>query len=139
MTRLRPRFLYAVMALVVLLGASAPLWAQLAANEVYQGQSFSFVVTHDGVNTTHYRMYRAGTVVQTLSASARNATTGDVQFGPRTEATTGTVVYEFTAVNINTSGEAESPRLAMSVAVKLPPPTAPSTPTLPRLIRVALP
>ena len=136
---MRTPFRVLMVGLLLVVGA-ATAFAQLAANEVYQNQSFQFVVQHDGQNVTHYRMYRAGVVVATLAASARNATTGDVTFPSRTESATGTVLYEFTAVNVNASGEAEStPRLAMSLAVKIPPPTTPNAPTLPRLIRVALP
>jgi hypothetical protein len=128
-----------LLVLVVLLALVSTARAQtLAPNEVYVAQSFQVVATHDGVNATHYRLYRAGVLIQTLASTARNATTGDVTFPAISNSAIGSIVYEVSAVNINTTGEAESPRLAYTVVVKLAPPTQPNPLTLPRIIKVAL-
>ena len=121
----------------VLLFALPSLAQTQAPNEVYVAQSFQVAGTHGGADTTEYRLYRAGTRVATVPASARNTTTGEVLFPARTEAAVNPgVLYEMTAANVNTSGEAESPRLALTVIVKLAPPTAPLPLTLPKIIRI---
>lgn len=100
MLRLRVPF-----ALAFVLAAATVIVGQTGANDVYVGQSFQVAGTHDGVNATAYRLYRQGptattpTLVQTLTAAQRNAATGDVVFGVRTETTAGTVRYELAAVN----------------------------------------
>ncbi len=108
-----------------------------APNEVYVGQSFQVAGTHDGVNVSEYRLYRAGTKVATVPASARNASTGEVAFPARTESAVSTgVLYEMSAANINASGEAESAKSSINVVVKVAPPTTPNPLTLPKLIRI---
>jgi hypothetical protein len=116
------------------IGASAQTQAP---NEVYVNQAFQVAGTHTGVDVTEYRLYRANTRVATVPASARNATTGEVLFPSRTETAVSTgVLYEMTAANVNTSGEAESTRTPLTVIVKLAPPTAPAPLTLPKIIRI---
>lgn len=108
-----------------------------APNEVYVGQAFQVAGTHTGTDTTEYRLYRAGTRVATVPVSARNAATGEVLFPSRTETAVSTgVLYEMSAANVNTSGEAESTKLPLTVIVKLAPPTAPAPLTLPKIIRI---
>jgi hypothetical protein len=121
--------------LAVAVSAQTP---PLGANEVYVGQSFQVAATQtDPANVTEYRLYRAGARVATLPASARNATTGEFTFPVRTETAASTgVLYEVAAAAVNTTGEAESARLPITVVVKLAPPTTPATPSLPKIIKL---
>lgn len=134
--RLRYSVLSLLLVGLVLLGSLAqPVLAQLAANEVYVNQQFQVVGTHDGLNTTDYRLYRNG--VQVASVAKAVALVGNVVTYPaRSEPAVGTFIYELTAVNSDGTTTLESAKSAPFSLVVKPALTAPDTLTLPRIIRV---
>jgi hypothetical protein len=127
------RALLAAAVLFLLVSGASVAHAQLAANEVYVNQSFQVAMDHDGLNTTGYRLYRNNVIVSTVSTAAR--VNGVVTFPARTETTTGTVLYEATAINSDGTTTLESTRGAVTVTVKAAL-VQPNAPTLPRVVRL---
>lgn len=89
------------------------------ANTVKQGKAFQLAADVDGVNTTFYRLYRGGTVVD--SKPVTGAVAGVVTFDVAGTLAPGAYTYELAA--FGPGGESKSAPLV--VTVEALPPTQP--------------
>ena len=112
------------------------LWAlnAYAQERVANGTKFGVAASHDGLNTTTYRLYRNDVVVQSKPVSALES--GQIAFD-ETPAV-GSYVYKISAVRTDPAlpgGEIEAKSLD-SLAVIVYDPTPPAPPSGVRIIRL---
>jgi hypothetical protein len=131
MTMLKRMLHGSLIAIVIVVGMvlmSRSASAQLAANEVYAFTAFKIAGTHDGVNTTEYRLIRNSVQVATLPVTSLAA--GEIVFDAAGLAI-GSYTYRIDAAG--PGGVTPSANLVVSVVAK---PPAPAAVTVPRLIRI---
>jgi hypothetical protein len=107
---------------------------QVPTDTITAGVQFQLAVDRNASNTTGYRLYRAGVLVDTIAQPA----TSPVLFALRTESAPGTVLYEASALNASGGITMESTgrvSLLLTVTATQPQPAVPPTPTGMRVIR----